>query len=62
MLGRPSDAEALKLILAFYCIMEPERRAEVLSLTERYASNSQVVEGITHFLNLRRDDDEESDA
>jgi hypothetical protein len=32
-----SDEEALRLTLAFYCIMEPEKRAIVLALAERYA-------------------------
>lgn len=39
----PSADEALRLALAFYCIMEPEKRAIVLALAERYANepNSQ---------------------
>jgi hypothetical protein len=52
MLGRASDEEALRLTLAFYCILEPERRAEVLKLAERLAAQSEHVEGVTHFLDL----------
>jgi quinol monooxygenase YgiN len=54
MLGRPSDVEALRLAVAFYCIMEPEKRAEVLQLAEALAKQSQVVDGCTHFLRLDR--------
>jgi hypothetical protein len=52
MLGRASDEEAHKLVVAFFCIMEPDKRAEVLRLAERYAQESPVVEGCTHFLML----------
>jgi hypothetical protein len=52
MLGRPSDDEALKLVVAFHCIMEPEKRAELLMLAEKYAKSSPVVEGCTHYLML----------
>jgi len=52
MLGRASDEEALRLTVAFYCIMEPERRAQVLELAERLAAQSAQVEGLTHFLDL----------
>lgn len=52
MLDRATDEEALRLTLAFYCIMEPESRAEVLALAEKLAAESQHVEGITHFLDL----------
>ena len=52
MAGRPSEEKALRLVLAFYCITEPERRAELLALAENFASRSQVVEGVTHFLML----------
>ncbi|MFT4115585.1 hypothetical protein [Bradyrhizobium sp.] len=48
--GRPSDDEALKLVVAFYCIMEPDRRSEVLALAEKYAKESRVVDGATHYL------------
>jgi hypothetical protein len=52
-LTRPSNDDALRLVTAFFCIMEPEKRAELLALTERYASTSQPVDGITHFLMLK---------
>ena len=39
-LGRASDDEALRLTVAFYCIMEPEGRAEVLALAETLATRS----------------------
>jgi quinol monooxygenase YgiN len=52
MLGRPSEEEALKLVVAFHCIMEPEKRAELLMLAENYAKASAVVEGCTHYLML----------
>lgn len=57
-LGRASDEEALRLVVAFYCIMESERRSEVIALAERYATASSVVEGVTHFqmLKIRSDD------
>lgn len=47
-----SDEEALRLTVAFYCILEPARRAEVLGLAEELASRSQRVEGVTHYLDL----------
>lgn len=39
----PSVGEALRLVIAFSCIMEPEKRAMVLAFAERYANepNSQ---------------------
>lgn len=37
---RATDDEALRLVLAFYCIMEPEKRDALLALAERYASSS----------------------
>lgn len=52
MLARPSDEDALKLVVAFYCIMEPEKRDEILNLAERYAKESQTVQGLTHYLLL----------
>jgi quinol monooxygenase YgiN len=52
MVGRASDEEALRLVIAFYCIMEPDKRAEVLALAERLAKESRVVDGVTHFLML----------
>jgi hypothetical protein len=51
-LGRASDNDALQLVVAFYCIMEPEKRAEVVALAEEYARKSAVVDGVTHFLLL----------
>jgi quinol monooxygenase YgiN len=42
------------MIVAFYCVMEPEKRAELINLAESFASQSQVVEGCTHFLLLDR--------
>ena len=62
MVGRPSDEEALRMVVAFYCVMEPERRAELLQLAEKLASESQVVEGCTHFLLLDRDVHEQDDS
>ena len=53
MYGRASDEDGLRLILAFYCIMEPEKREELLALAEKYASESPAVDGLTHFLMLR---------
>ena len=38
-----SYEEALRLTLAFYCIMEPEKRATILALAERYAGRQQPV-------------------
>ena len=49
---RASDAEALRMVLAFYCIMDAEKRSEVVTLAERYAAQSTAVEGRTHFLLL----------
>lgn len=37
------DEKALKLVLAFYCIMEPEKRAEVMDLATRYAAEGRTV-------------------
>lgn len=51
--GRPTDDEALRVVVAFYCIMEPDKRAQVLALAERYAAESRVVDGVTHFLMLQ---------
>ena len=55
MLGRPTDQEALRVLVAFCCIMEPEKRAEVLRLAELFATRSQTVDGCTHFLLLSLD-------
>jgi hypothetical protein len=40
------DQDAVRLMLAFYCILEPEKRAELLALAERYASQSEVVDNL----------------
>jgi hypothetical protein len=49
MFGRASDEEGLRLILAFFSIMEPDKRNEVVELAERLAEQSQVVPGVSHF-------------
>jgi hypothetical protein len=54
MLARSSHQEALKLVIAFMCIMEPEKRAEVMALAERFAEASQIVEGEEAFLHLKQ--------
>ena len=38
-----SYEEALRLTLAFYCIMEPQKRAIILALAERYAGQQHPV-------------------
>jgi hypothetical protein len=53
MIGRASDEDALKMVVAFYSVVEPEKRAELLALAEKYAKSSPVVEGVTHFLLLQ---------
>jgi len=55
---RASEEEALKLTVAFYCIMEPERRAELLVLADKHARESARVEGVTHYLDLDRADED----
>jgi hypothetical protein len=60
MIGRASDDDALKLVVAFYCIMEPEKRAEIVALAERFARESQVVEGCSHYLMLQDRDNREN--
>lgn len=52
VVGRPSDEDAVQLTLAFYCILEPEKRRSVLALAEQFARESQRVDGITHFTDL----------
>jgi hypothetical protein len=52
VLGRATDEEALRLTVAFYCIMEPSGRAQVLALAEELARRSPRVEGVTHFCDL----------
>lgn len=39
-----SDEEALRLVVAFYCIMEPDKRDEVLGMAQRYAAAPRDVE------------------
>ena len=51
-LGRPTDEEALKLTVSFYCILEPDKRALVLALAQRLAKESRRVDGFTHFTDL----------
>jgi glutamate racemase len=55
-LGRPTEAEALRMVVAFYCIMEPELRARLINLAEDFAMRSPVVEGCTHFMLLEKED------
>jgi hypothetical protein len=50
--GRPPDEDAVRLTLAFYCILEPDKRRRVLALAERLAKESQRVDGVTHFTDL----------
>jgi hypothetical protein len=38
--GRTSDDEALKLIVAFLQIDDPQRRGEIVALVEHYANES----------------------
>jgi hypothetical protein len=35
--GRASDEEALKMVVAYLSINEPERRREIFELAEKYA-------------------------
>jgi hypothetical protein len=51
-LGRPSDEEALTLTLSFYCILEPDKRMQVLALAQQFARESRRVDGFTHFTDL----------
>jgi hypothetical protein len=50
--GRPPDEDAVRLSLAFYCILEPDKRRRVLALAERLAKESKRVDGIPHFSDL----------
>jgi hypothetical protein len=56
MLGRPSDEEGLRLMIAFFSIMEPEKREEVVRLAETLAAGSTVVDGLAHFTMLAHHD------
>ena len=40
---RVSDQDALRLVLAFFCILEPEKRSEVMALAQRYASEASAL-------------------
>ena len=40
----PTFDEALRLTLAFYCILEPEKRAILQGLAEKYADPSRQKE------------------
>ncbi len=40
--GRASDEEALKMVVAYLSINEPERRREILDLAERYARETKA--------------------
>jgi hypothetical protein len=51
-LGPPSDEEALKLALSFYCILESDKRKQVLELAQQFAKESRRVDGFTHFTDL----------
>ena len=62
MLGRPPEEEALRLALAFYCILESEKRAELLKLADRFARESQTVDGLRHYLEMKRNKDDTGDA
>jgi hypothetical protein len=42
-----SDEDALRLVLAFYCIMEPEKRDEVTALAQRYASEPGAADDLS---------------
>lgn len=40
----PCDEDALRLVLAFYCIMEPEKREQLLKLAAEYAAEVEGAE------------------
>lgn len=44
MLNRPSEAESLQLISAFWSVTDPDKRRQVVELARRFAEDSQVVE------------------
>jgi hypothetical protein len=49
--GYASDETALKLVLAFYCIMEEDKRNQVLALAQRYAAQPNTVsDDVIHHL------------
>ncbi|WP_211908011.1 hypothetical protein [Tardiphaga alba] len=41
--GRASDAEALKMVVAYLSINEPERRREIFLLAEKYAKETAAL-------------------
>lgn len=47
MNSHPSNRESLRLMLAFFCIMQADRRVEVIQLAERLATDS-IADGLTH--------------
>jgi hypothetical protein len=40
--GRASDEEALRIVLAYLKINDPERRKEIMTLAEAYAEASEA--------------------
>jgi hypothetical protein len=40
----PTFDEALRLTLAYYCILEPDKRAIVMAMVEKYADQSRTME------------------
>ena len=40
----PTFNDALRLTLAFYCILEPEKRAIVMAMVEKYAERSRMMD------------------
>lgn len=40
--GRASDEEALKMVVAYLSINEPERRREIFELAEKYAHETKA--------------------
>jgi hypothetical protein len=40
--GRASDEEALKMVVAYLSINEPERRREIFDLAEKYAQETKA--------------------
>lgn len=41
------DKQALRLTLAFYCILEPQKRDEVMALALRYAIKPPATNGLS---------------
>jgi hypothetical protein len=48
---RPTEEETLRLVVAFYCIMETENRDCLIELAEMFAKQSQAAEGNSSALN-----------